>query len=298
VKNLSVESVSKVFKTGTFGRSETVAVDDVSFSIRSGEIVSLIGESGSGKTTIGKMILRLTPVTDGRITFDGTDISTVEGRGLRQYYREVQGVFQDPFSSYNPIFKADRVFAMLRPVYFPHARGSEWDQKVERALEAVSLNPGDCLHKYPHQLSGGQLQRLLIARALLLDIDILVADEVISMLDASTRVDVLNLLADLRGQGLGIVFITHDLALGSYISDSTVILHRGRIVERGATEKVFGNPVHPYTRRLLESVPRLDSKWTPSGNGRPESSASDSDRGVLVEVEQDHYVLTNEAATA
>jgi ABC-type oligopeptide transport system ATPase subunit len=297
MKVLSVESASKVYRTGMFGRGETVAVSDVSFSIAQGEIVALIGESGSGKTTLGRMILRLTPVTDGRITFDGTDISTVEGRGLRQYYRVVQGVFQDPFSSYNPIFKADRVFGMLRPIYFFDASNADWNRKVEKALESVRLNPGDVLGKYPHQLSGGQLQRLLIARALLLEIDILVADEVISMLDASTRVDVLNLLADLRARGLGIVFITHDLALGSYISDSTVILHRGRIVERGATEKVFGNPVHPYTRRLLESVPRLDSKWTPSGNGRPESSASDSDRGVLVEVEQDHYVLTTEAAT-
>ena len=298
MKTLSVESVSKVFKTGTFGRSETAAVSDVSFSIRSGEIVSLIGESGSGKTTIGKMILRLVPVTDGRITFDGTDISSVKGRGLRQYYRVVQGVFQDPFSSYNPIFKADRVLSMLRPIYFSDTTTTEWNRKVERSLESVRLNPGDVLGKYPHQLSGGQLQRLLIARALLLEIDILVADEVISMLDASTRVDVLNLLADLREGGLGIVFITHDLALGSYISDSTVILHRGRIVERGATEKVFGNPVHPYTRRLLESVPRLDSKWAHTGNGQPESWASDPHAGVLVEVERDHYVLTGEAASA
>lgn len=297
MKVLSVESVSKVFKTGTFGRSETVAVSDVSFSIKPGEIVSLIGESGSGKTTIGRMILRLTPVTDGRITFDGTDISTADGRGLRQYYRVVQGVFQDPFSSYNPIFKADRVFGMLRPIYFSDASNADWSRKVENALASVRLNPGDVLGKYPHQLSGGQLQRLLIARALLLEIDILVADEVISMLDASTRVDVLNLLADLREGGLGIVFITHDLALGSYISDSTVILHRGRIVERGATEKVFGNPVHPYTRRLLESVPRLDSKWSDPGNGRGERwTEGDPGAGALVEVERDHFVLPTDGA--
>jgi ABC-type oligopeptide transport system ATPase subunit len=301
MKVLAVESVSKVYKTGTFGRSETIAVSDVSFSISKGEIVSLIGESGSGKTTIGRMILRLTPVTDGRITFDGLDIATVSKRGLRQYYKEVQGVFQDPFSSYNPIFKAERVFAMLRGTYFRDTTASEWSGRLEKALEAVSLNPGDVLDKYPHQLSGGQLQRLLIARALLLDIDILVADEVISMLDASTRVDVLNLLAELREQGLGIVFITHDLALGSYLSDSTVILHRGRIVERGATEKVFGNPLHPYTMRLLDSVPRLDSKWT--GNGKagavPNESRPEGEpagEGSLVEVEEDHFVLSTESA--
>jgi peptide/nickel transport system ATP-binding protein len=294
MKVLSVDSVSKVYKTGTFGRSETVAVSDVSFSIAGGEIVALIGESGSGKTTLGKMILGLTPVTTGRITFDGSVVSTARSRDLRQYYRHVQGVFQDPFSSYNPIFKADRVFGLVRRAYFPGMADSEWTRKLERALEAVSLNPGDVLDKYPHQLSGGQLQRLLIARALLLELQILVADEVISMLDASTRVDVLNLLAELSGRGLGIVFITHDLALGSYISDSTVILHRGRIVERGTTEKVFGNPMHAYTKKLLDSVPHLGSRWM----NEPRHLAVVDDLAVetpsdgpLVEIEKDHFVL-------
>jgi peptide/nickel transport system ATP-binding protein len=132
---------------------------------------------------------------------------------------------------------------------------------VEGSLEAVRLDPGQVLGKYPHQLSGGQLQRMLVARALLLDIRLLVADEVISMLDASTRVDVLNLLGDLKARGLGILFITHDLSLGNYISDTAVILHRGEIVETGATELVFGDPQHPYTRSLLASVPQLHRKW-------------------------------------
>jgi peptide/nickel transport system ATP-binding protein len=291
---LSVESVTKVYKTGTFGRSETVAVSDVSFSVAGGEIVALIGESGSGKTTIGKMILGLTPVTAGRITFDGSVVSTDKSRELRQYYRHVQGVFQDPFSSYNPIFKADRVFGMVRGAYFPRMGDSEWTGKLEQALEAVSLNPGDCLQKYPHQLSGGQLQRLLIARALLLDLRVLVADEVISMLDASTRVDVLNLLADLSSRGLGIVFITHDLALGSYIADTTMILHRGRVVERGATEKVFGNPVHPYTKRLLDSVPHFASRWKdePRRVAADDPTAETVSEGQLVEIEPDHFALT------
>lgn len=295
MKVLAVDSVSKVYKTGTFGRSATVAVSDVSFSITGGEIVALIGESGSGKTTLGKMILGLTPVTTGRITFDGSTISTAESRELRQYYRHVQGVFQDPFSSYNPIFKADRVFEMVKHAYFPRMAASEWARKLEESLEAVSLNPGDVRDKYPHQLSGGQLQRLLIARALLLDIQILVADEVISMLDASTRVDVLNLLADLSDRGLGIVFITHDLALGSYISDTTVILRHGRIVERGATEKVFGNPVHPYTRKLLDAVPHLSSRWKdePGRRTAVEDSGGESlAAGPLVEIEEDHFVAS------
>jgi len=128
-------------------------------------------------------------------------------------------------------------------------------------MDAVSLDASQVLHKYPHQLSGGQLQRLLIARALLLDIQFLVADEIISMLDASTRIDVLNLLADLKDRGLGILFITHDLSLGNYISERTVILRHGVIVEMGATAKVFGNPQHPYTQMLLASVPQLHRKW-------------------------------------
>ncbi|GAA3734797.1 ABC transporter ATP-binding protein [Salinactinospora qingdaonensis] len=259
---LKLDSISKVYRVGTFGGQTLTAVRDVSFDIGPGEVVSLIGESGSGKSTIGKMILRLSGVTRGSISFDGTDIATLSGRKkLKEYYRHVQGVFQDPFSSYNPVFKADRVFEMVRKEYFPRLSTGEWEKKLRSSLEVVRLDPNQVLNKYPHQLSGGQLQRLLIARALLLDIKFLVADEVISMLDASTRIDVLNLLADLKARGLGILFITHDLALGNYVSDRTVILRNGRIVEMGETEEVFANPLHPYTTRLLSSVPQMHRKW-------------------------------------
>ena len=144
------------------------------------------------------------------------------------------------------------------------------------------------LGKYPHQLSGGQLQRLLIARALLLEIRFLVADEIISMLDASTRIDVLNLLGDLKARGLGILFVTHDLSLGHYISDQTVILRRGAVVERGETEKVFGDPRHPYTQMLMASVPQLNRKWT--SNGGPQAADGAEPEGDLVEVEPGHWV--------
>jgi peptide/nickel transport system ATP-binding protein len=284
---LRLERVSKTYKTGTFGGTELAAVRDVSFAVAHGEVVSLIGESGSGKSTIGRMILRLSPATKGAISFNDVDVSTL-GRGdLKGYYRRVQGVFQDPFSSYNPIFKADRVFTMVRQTFFPQFAKSEWDGWLGEALEAVGLNPSDVLGKYPHQLSGGQLQRLLIARALLLDIELLVADEIISMLDASTRIDVLNLLGELKGRGLGILFITHDLSLGNYISDRTLILRRGRIVEMGSTKRVFGNPLHPYTQMLLASIPQLDRKWgdIPGGD---EAYDLDAD-GELVEVEDDHF---------
>ena len=292
---LQLERVTKVYKIGTFGGKTLTAVRDVSFDLRPGEVVSLIGESGSGKSTVGKMILRLTPVTDGSISFEGTDVSTLERRRLKGYHGNVQGVFQDPFSSYNPIFKIDRVFSMIRGAYLSGMSGSDWSRKLDASLHAVSLEPEAVLGKYPHQLSGGQLQRLLIARALLLDIKYLVADEIISMLDASTRIDVLNLLGELKARGLGVLFITHDLSLGNYISERTVILRRGSVVEMGATEKVFGNPMHPYTKLLIASVPHLHKKWEQveqEVGGAPDERAirEPDDVPLLQEVEDDHLV--------
>jgi peptide/nickel transport system ATP-binding protein len=293
---LDLDACCKAYRVGAFGGKELLAVRDVSFTVAPGEVVSLIGESGSGKSTIGKMILRILRVTRGTIAFDGVDVASLSGGRLKEYYAQVQGVFQDPFSSYNPIFKADRVFTMVRTAYFPDLRASEWQRKLEASLEAVSLNPDDVLGKYPHQLSGGQLQRMLIARALLLDIRLLVADEIISMLDASTRIDVLNLLGDLKARGLGVLFITHDLSLGNYISDRTLILRAGRVVELGPTDVVFGNPAHPYTRMLLDSVPQLHTRWRdePAARGRangpePEGTAA------LVEVEPGHLAAVGGA---
>jgi peptide/nickel transport system ATP-binding protein len=258
---LKLEGVSKAYRVGTFGGKELHAVRDVTFDVGDGEVVSLIGESGSGKTTIGKMILKLVSITGGSVFFNGVDVSTLEGGALKEYYRTVQGVFQDPFSTYNPIFKADRIFAMVRDEFYPEVKTAEWASKVDASLRSVGLNPPDVLGKFPHQLSGGQLQRFLIARALLLDTQFLVADEIISMLDASRRIDVLNLLADLKSGGLSILFITHDLSLAYYISDRAVILYRGRVVEMGSTDKLYYNPQHPYTRMLMATVPRLDKKW-------------------------------------
>jgi oligopeptide/dipeptide ABC transporter ATP-binding protein len=307
---LSLNRVTKTYRVGTFGGKELVAVRDVSFDVNEGEVVSLIGESGSGKTTIGKMVLKLVEITRGSIVCDGADVAGIHGSEVKSYYRHVQGVFQDPFSSYNPIFKADRVFSLIRSEFFSEVPTSEWNDKVDAALRSVNLDPGQVMNKYPHQLSGGQLQRLLVARALMLDLKILVADEIISMLDASTRIDVLNLLGDLKSRGLGILFITHDLSLGNYISEKTVILRRGVVVEMGDTDKVFGNPKHPYTKILISSVPQLHKKWADveaemearvgSEAGvclyhktyRPTNVVSDGpdDRPAMVKVEDDHYV--------
>jgi peptide/nickel transport system ATP-binding protein len=295
---LHVERVTKEFKVGLFGSKRLTAVSDVSFDLAPGEIVSLIGESGSGKTTVGRMILRLTPASGGSITFDGVDVAQLEGGALRRYYASVQGVFQDPFSSYNPVFKADRVFDLVRGPFLPELDDDAFQERLHRALEAVGLEPADVLDKYPHQLSGGQLQRLLIARALLLDLKVLVADEIISMLDASTRIDVLNLLGDLKARGLGVLFVTHDLSLGHYISDRTIILRRGRIVELGATPRVFSNPAHPYTQMLLTAVPHLHEKWDSGGGTAAAAVVSEAADGPLVEVEPDHYVASDGPAMA
>jgi ABC-type oligopeptide transport system ATPase subunit len=258
---LELTGVGKTYRVGAFGGGTLQAVRDVTFGVDPGEVVSLIGESGSGKSTIGRMILRLTSVSTGAIRFEGSDITLLKGGAVRDYYRRVQGVFQDPFSSCNPIFKVDRVFDTLHDNFFSAMPASEWAGRVAASLDSVSLVAGDVLHKFPHQLSGGQLQRLLIARALLLEIRFLVADEIISMLDASTRIDVLNLLAELKDRGLGVLFVTHDLSLGNYISDRTIVLRRGRVVEMGENSLVFGDPQHPYTRMLLGSVPTLHRRW-------------------------------------
>ncbi len=306
---LKVQNLTKEFPLGFFGKERLKAVDDVSFEIERSRIVSLIGESGSGKTTVGKLILKLIRPSSGQILFNGRDITQIKGRELGEYYRKVQGVFQDPFSSFNPIYKIDRVLNMVFEEFFPDTPASERRTKMEEVIASVGMNPREILGKYPHQLSGGQLQRILIARTLLLNVELLIADEIISMLDASTRVDILNLLGDLRERGMSVIFITHDLSLGYYISDETFIMYRGNIVEMGDTEKVFHNPIHPYTKMLLESVPEIDRKWDLSKRFIPELVSSSNapckyydrcpirderclvQKPAMVEVEENHKVL-------
>lgn len=301
---LELKNVNKVYRVGTFGGDTLHAVKDVSFTAEPGQIISLIGESGSGKSTIGKMILRLASITSGQVLYDGADVASLKGSELKPYQHKVQGVFQDPFSSYNPIFKAERVFGMVKDSFYRDVAQSEWDGRVEQALKNTALDPDGVLNKYPHQLSGGQLQRMLVARALLMEVEFLVADEIISMLDASTRVDVLNLLGDLKSDGLGVLFVTHDLSLGNYISDTAIILRLGRIVERGTTSDVFDRPSHPYTQMLLESVPALHGGRDPGlwadRVGRclfherfPDADAEappSDDNPIMAEIEPGHLV--------
>ena len=290
---LELDNVSKVFKVGTFGGKRFTAVSQVSLTVNPGEVVSLIGESGSGKTTVGRMILRLTPVTTGSIVFDGDRCGAAFGSRPEELLQPGPGCL--------PGSRSARTTRSSRPIgssssfgraYLSDLSQSEWNTRLHDSLEAVALQPADVLGKYPHQLSGGQLQRMLIARALMLELKFLVADEIISMLDASTRIDVLNLLGDLKERGLGVLFITHDLSLGNYISDRTLILRHGRIAELGATQKVFGDPQHPYTRALLASVPQLHRKWSQDA-GALEADMPEFDPSVietLVQVDDDHFV--------
>ncbi len=310
---LHVENLTKVFTSGLIGGFEIRAVDGVTFDVKKGEIISLVGESGSGKTTIGKLILRLITPTSGRILFKGDNIVEFDKKRLKTYYyKRVQAVFQDPFASFNPVYPIDRAFDLIFSSFLPKMTPDERDEMIDRALEQVGLNPDEIRGKYPHQLSGGQLQRVLIARALLVEPDLLIADEAVSMLDASTRIDILNLLGEVRDKfGTSVLFVTHDLALGYYISDKTIIMYRGTIVEMGNTEKVFKNALHPYTKMLLESIPDLNVKWEFRKTIEPEKEEESiyqiqgcryaprcplvkdvcwKEKPRLIEVEKDHWV--------
>lgn len=295
---MSIRSLTKVFTSGIINSKTVTAVKDVSFDMYPGTVLSLVGESGSGKTTIGKMILKLLKPTGGKILYKGEDITDINKRNeKKEYYRKVQAVFQDPFSSFNPLFRVDRVFDMIFDHFLPNEKNRT--EQINKALESVNLNSKRILNKFPHQLSGGQLQRLLIARALLLEVDILVADELISMLDASTRIGVLNLLVDLcKKNGMSVLFITHDLNLGYYISDYTLIMYKGRLVEKGITKKVYENPVHPYTKMLFESVPDIGKRWERSKEFLPERVVkqiqefyNEHQGKGYKEVEEEHSVL-------
>ncbi|SFL69758.1 ABC transporter ATP-binding protein [Halanaerobium salsuginis] len=295
---MSVKNLTKIFKSGIFNPEYTTAVKDVSFDIEKGKIISLIGESGSGKTTVGKLILKLINPSSGQIIYKGQDIAEItDKKDTQKYYRRVQGIFQDPFATFNPLYRVDRVFDMIFDSY--ELGFSDKDEAIRKVLHDVNLNPDRTLGKFPHQLSGGQLQRLLIARALLMDVDILIADELISMLDASTRIGVLNLLVEsCKKNGMAVIFITHDLNLGYYISDQSLIMYKGRLVERGATKKIYENSTHPYTKMLFEAVPEIGDRWDPEEEFLPEQVVGEvkdfyqnnQGRG-FVEVEKGHSVL-------
>ena len=257
---LSGRGVTKVFGLGD---KKTVAVDHVDFDFHEGEFVSIVGESGSGKTTLSKMLLGLLNISEGEILFQGKERNISSGRKKREYWKGIQAIFQDPFSSFNVFHKIDSV--LLDCINMRGGRSWSKEKKIEMMTEAcsfVNLKFAELTNKYPFELSGGQMQRLMIARIFLLKPKILLADEPTSMVDACSRATILEMLLDLRDEtGMTVIFITHDIGLAYYISDTVYIMEHGRFVEYGKADEVILNPQADYTRRLISDVPKIHEEW-------------------------------------
>ncbi len=256
---LTTDGLTRHFKIGnTLSRRTLHAVDDVSLTVGEREIVALAGESGSGKSTIARLIARVYKPTSGEIYFQGKPLSRMRSRGdLLRYGGDVPMVFQDPFSSINPVYRVSH--GILRSLLL-HRRDlgrAQRQEEARRVLEEVGLTPAaDVMQRFPHELSGGQRQRLGFAQALAMRPKLILADEPVSMLDVSIRVGLLNLMAELRErQGVSILYITHDMASARYVADRLVIMYAGRIAEEGPAEDVLARPKHPYTQLLLSAVP-------------------------------------------
>lgn len=246
----TAEKLTKTFGTG---KNAVTAVNEVSFALQQGQITTIVGESGSGKSTIARMVLGLLPITSGRVTFDGRDFTNPRGKERTAYWREVQAVFQDPFSAFNQFFTVKTLlYRSLRLL-----DENVGQDRLEEALGHVGMDTS-VLNRYPHQLSGGQRQRVMIARALMLRPKLLVADEATSMLDASLRVNILNVLTDLRDElGMTVLFITHDIGQACYVADQVLVMEHGVMVEQGTVDNVIFHPQHEYTRKLVADVPKL-----------------------------------------
>ena len=254
---LEVKDLKQYFRISR--KYQVKAVDGVSFQIYPGETYGLVGESGSGKSTIGRSLIRLYEPTSGEVIFKGVRISGKLNRDQTKHLRtRMQMIFQDPMACLNPRKKVMDIVAQGLDIHGMYPSFKEREERVYRILQMVGLSK-EHASRYPHQFSGGQRQRIGIARALIMDPDLIIADEAISALDVSIQAQVVNLMKDIQAQtGTSILFIAHDLSMVKYISDRIGVLHLGHLVETGTTEEIFGNPIHPYTRSLLSAIPKPD----------------------------------------
>ena len=263
---LELRHVSKTYSRGLINAKSTVALQDISLTLKEDAptIMTIAGESGSGKTTLAMLLLGFTPPSTGQIIYRGKDITTLKGEDRMAFRREVQAVFQDPFAVFNPFYTVDHLLTVPIKQFKLASNAKQARDKMDEALTAVGLRPEDVLGRFPHQLSGGQRQRINVARALLLKPRLLIADEPVSMVDASLRASILETLRNLqRDHGVSIIYITHDLTTAYHIAKSIIVLYRGGIMEAGDVDQVIKSPQHPYTRLLVDSIPwpTLDQRW-------------------------------------
>ncbi len=264
---LEITDATKIYGGGFLqGGKKVVALQNFNLTIPADtpKIVTIAGESGSGKSTLANLVLGFTPLTSGKITFTGHDLSklTKEERGI--YRRHVQVVFQDPYAVYNPFYRVGHIYDLIIKNFKLAKSKKEGRELIEEALNVVGMQGDEVLHKYPHQLSGGQRQRMMVARAYLLKPDLIVADEPVSMVDASLRAMILDIMLRLRDDyGISFLYITHDLSTAYQIGDDIYLLYQGSIAESGSTTEVIENPKHPYVQQLIGSipVPDPDQKW-------------------------------------
>lgn len=293
---LKVENLKQYFKVSS---TYTVkAVDNVSFEIFPGETYGLVGESGSGKSTIGRSVIRLYNPTAGKITFDGNDISSKMSRATTESLRtNMQMIFQDPMACLNPRKKVGEIIGEGLDIHHLYSTKAEREAKIQRILKKVGLAP-EHIERYPHQFSGGQRQRVGIARALIMNPKLVIADECISALDVSIQAQVVNMMKDIQEEtGCAYLFIAHDLSMVKYISDRIGILHLGHLLETGTTDEIFAHPVHPYTKSLLSAIPRPNpvvEKNRQVETYNYKSSGIDYNKGTPHVVEGTHKVLATD----
>jgi peptide/nickel transport system ATP-binding protein len=277
---LEARAVRKVYGGGLRGR-RTTAVDEFSLAISDEpSITALVGESGSGKTTIARLLLGITEPSEGEVLYKGADLRKLSSADRRVFRRDIQVIFQDPFEAYNPFYKVDHVLETPVLNFGLAASRAEARRLIEETLRAIGLRPEETLGRYPHQLSGGQRQRIMVARALLIRPRVIIADEPVSMVDASLRATILGSLRQLHDEfGISVIYITHDLTTAYQISQNVIVLYRGLIAEAGEAERVVREPKHPYTQLLIGSIPLPDPTHPWKGEETPAEGAGETDRG-------------------